>query len=112
MNIHHYKTSGGKDLIIDYINSLNKNEKVDGYSVLDKLSRNKTDELVIKKWQGKIFEVYFYKHNRMFYVAVKDTDVYILHVCVKQKNKTERTDSDIVIRRAKILGEELSEKFI
>ena len=35
MNVHHYKTSGGKDLILDYLMSLSKPEIVDGLSVLE-----------------------------------------------------------------------------
>jgi len=38
--------------------------------------------------------------------------MYLLHACKKQKNKTEKTDSDTVIKRVKKLGEELSKKFI
>ncbi|MCL2837744.1 MAG: type II toxin-antitoxin system RelE/ParE family toxin [Oscillospiraceae bacterium] len=112
MNVYRYKTSGGKDLILDYIEKLSKDEKIDGLNVLDCFQKDKLDELNIKKWQGKVWEVYFYKHNRIFYVAIEDTDVYLLHACRKQKNKTEKTDSETVIKRAKELGEELSKKFI
>jgi phage-related protein len=112
MTLHHYQTAGGKDLILDYINGLAKDEKVDGYSVLQSLEENKFDELTIKTWQGKISEVYFYKHNRIFYVVSDGKNMYLLHACRKQKNKTEKNDSDIVIKRAKKLGELLSKKFI
>jgi len=43
----------------------------------------------------------------MFYVVVEDTDIYILHACRKQKSKTEKRDSEIVIKRAKELGNKL-----
>jgi phage-related protein len=36
----------------------------------------------------------------------------MLHACRKQKNKTEKRDSDIIIKRAKELGEKLSKKII
>ena len=62
MNVYHYETAGGKDLIMEYI--------VDGQ------------------------------------------DVHMLHACRKQKNKTEKQDSAIVIKRAKELGKQLSKKFI
>ena len=47
MEIHTYKTAGGKDLIIDYIKSLSKQETIDGFSVLecfenDELGNRKT----------------------------------------------------------------------
>ena len=112
MNVYNYKTSGGKDLILDYIYSLSKSEIVDGLSVLEAFEEDRLDELTIKPWQGKVWEVYFYKHNRIFYIAIEDTDVYLLHACRKQKNKTEKTDSEIVIKRAKELGKQLSKKFI
>ena len=112
MTVHHYKTQGGKDLILDYIMGLSKAEIVDGLSVLENFEKDEREKLNIKPWQGKVWEVYFYKHNRIFYVAIEDTDVYMLHACRKQKNKTEKTDSDIVIKRAKELGDMLSKKII
>ena len=112
MNVYHYKTSGGKDLILDYIDKLSNDEQVDGLSVLDKLAEGKMDELTIKPWQGKISEVYFYKHNRIFYVIADGENMYLLHACRKQKNKTESNDSETVIKRAKKIGAELSKKFI
>ena len=112
MNLHHYKTSGGKDLILDYINKLSEAEQLDGLSVLQKLKHDKINELIIKPWQGKISEVYFYKHNRIFYVVADGKDMYLLHACRKQKNKTEKADSEKVISRAKKIGKLLSKKFI
>ena len=112
MNVHHYKTSGGKDLIYEYFNSISREERKDGLSVIEKLNQNETNQLMIKQWQGKILEVYFYKHNRIFYVVVEPEDIYLLHACQKQKNKTEKRDSDIIIKRAKNLGILLSKKFI
>jgi len=112
MNVYHYKTAGGKDLILDYINSLSKPEIVDGLSVLEKFEKDELDELLIKTWQGKINEVYFYKHNRIFYVVVDGQDAYMLHACRKQKNKTEKQDGDLVIKRAKELGKLLSKKSV
>ena len=112
MTVHHYKTSGGKDLILDYIMGLSKPEIIDGLSVLENFENDELDKLNLKPWQGKVWEVYFYKHNRIFYVAIENTDVYMLHACRKQKNKTEPNDSRIVIKRAKELGVLLSKKFV
>ena len=112
MNVHHYHTAGGKDLILDYINSLSKMEIVDGLSVLEKFEKNELESLTIKPWLGKVSEVYFYKHNRIFYVVVAKQDVYMLHACRKQKNKTEKHDSEIIIKRAKELSKELSVKIV
>lgn len=73
---------------------------------------DRIDELTIKPWQGKIWEVYFYKHNRIFYVTIENQDVYLLHACKKQKNKTELKDKNIVIKRAKELGESLNKVLV
>ena len=99
-------------MIMNYIDSLSKAEILDGLSVLERFEKGELDSLSIKPWQGKINEVYFYKHNRIFYVIVDGDDVYMLHACRKQKNKTERRDSEVAIKRAKELGEQLSKKFI
>ena len=112
MKLHRYETSGGKDLILEYINKLSKSEKIDGYTVMEKLEEERFNELTIKTWRGKISEVYFYKHNRIFYIIADGENIYLLHACRKQKNKTEKTDEEKVIKRAKELGEQLSKKFI
>jgi len=92
--------------------NLSKPEILDGFCVLKCFENNDTDKLVMKRWQSKVWEVYFYKHNRMFYVTVDNKDCYVLHACKKQKNKTEKTDSEIVIKRAKELGKRLNKNFI
>ena len=112
MQLHPYKTSGGKDLILEYINSLPKDERLDGLSIIDYMTDGKLDELRIDHWRGSIYEVYFFRHNRIFYVTIEDRDVYLLHACRKQKNKTEKKDADIIIKRAKELEKQLSKKFI
>ena len=63
MNVYHYETAGGKDLIMEYIDSLSKAESLDGLSVLEKFAKGELDTLTIKPWMGRISEVYFYKHN-------------------------------------------------
>ena len=82
MNINYYTNNSGKNLILDYINSLSKEE------------------------------VYFYKHNRIFYITVDKDNIDLLHACKKQKNKTEKKDKNIVIKRAKELGKMFNKRFI
>ena len=60
----------------------------------------------------KIYEVYFYKHNRIIYIIPDGDNIYLLHACRKQKNKTEKGDSKIIKKRAKELGKALGKKFI
>lgn len=112
MNIHTYESASGKDLIKKYIDGLTKPEQVDAYSVLQAFECDRMEELNIKPWQGKIWEVYFYKHNRIFYITIENTNVYLLHACRKQKNKTETKDKKIVLARAKELGKLLNKNFI
>ena len=112
MNVHTYKTAGGKDLILEYINGLSKPETVDGLSVLECFEKDDLEKLTIKQWRGKVHEVYFFKDNRIFYVAIDGTDAYMLHACRKQKNKTEKNDSELVVKRAKALGKSLSKDFL
>ena len=112
MKVHTYDNSSGKDLIKKYIDKLSTAEQVDGYSVLKALEDNRINELNIKPWQGKIYEVYFYKHNRIFYVTIENKDVYLLNACKKQKNKTELKDKNIVLSRAKETGKILNKCLI
>jgi phage-related protein len=112
MEIHSYESASGKDLIMEYIMGLTDDERVDALSVLEDIENDKTDCLVMKRWSGKVWEVYFRKHNRIFYVTDNGTDMYLLHACRKQKNKTEKKDKNIVIKRAKELGAFLDKVFI
>ena len=64
MNVHSYKNSSGKDLILEYIDTLEEEERVDAFSVLELLEQGEFDKIFYKKWEKKIYEVYFRKHNR------------------------------------------------
>lgn len=112
MILHDYTSSSGKNYILDYIRSLEKDERVDAYSVRELMEEGKFDRLQFKRWEKKVYEVYFQKHNRIFYVTVDNNDIYLLHACRKQKNKTEKNDARIVRKRATELGNELGVKFI
>lgn len=112
MNLHYYQSKSGKNLILEYIDSLPTDEQIDGYSVLKCLEDGKIEEVRFKRWEKKVYEVYFYKHNRIFYVTIDDDNMYFLHACRKQKNKTEKKDKKIVETRAKELGKELGKSFI
>lgn len=112
MKVQHYTNSSGRDLIEEKINKLQIDEQVDARRVLLNLEEGKLDCLRIKQWQKKIYEVYFYKHNRMFYITVEHGTICILHISKKQKNKTEKKDKNIVIKRAKELGKIYKKKFV
>lgn len=112
MILHHYQSNSGKDFILDYIKSLPEEEKVDGFSVLEYLENDELEKIKFKRWQKKIYEVYFFKHNRIFYVVADKNNMYLLHACQKQKNKTEMKDRKVIIKRAKEVGKLLGNTFI
>ena len=85
MNLYFYESKSGKNVILEYINSLSVDEQVDGYSVLKCLEEGKIDSVRFKRWEKKVYEVYFYKHNRIFYVTADENNMYLLHACRKQK---------------------------
>lgn len=101
MILHHYQSSSGKDLILDYIMSLSNNEKIDGFSVLEYLENDGMDKVKFKHWEKKVYEVYFYKDNRIFYVIVDGNHMYLLHACRKQKNQTEKKDKKMLLKEQK-----------
>lgn len=101
MIVQHYCSSSGRDLIMEYIDSLPIEEQIDAHDVMQAMKNDEFDKLYIKPWQGKIKEVYFRKHNRIFYIVENGKEIFLLHACRKQKNKTEKKDAKIVKKRAK-----------
>lgn len=112
MNIHTYQSNSGRDCIREYIDSLTESEQIDAFSVLECMEKNEFDKIQFKQWQKKVYEVYFRKYNRIFYVVADNENIYLLHACRKQKNRTEKKDKNIVIKRAKELGKQLGKVFI
>ncbi len=112
MILHNYQSNAGKDLIMEYLDSLSAEERLDGLMVMRCMENNEFDKILFKRWEKKVYEVYFKKHNRIFYVTVDADNIYLLHACRKQKNKTEKNDSKIVRKRAKELGMALNKTFI
>ena len=96
MILHNYLSNSGRDLIYEYINSLPEAEKIDGYTVLQHMEKGEFDKILFKRWEKK----------------VDKENIYLLHSCRKQKNKTEKKDANIVRKRAKELGNMLGRKFI
>lgn len=72
---------------------------------------NALEFLDTKVFVGQVREIRFDQH-RLFYVIQDGDNLYILHACKKEKNKTEKTDKSTVINRAKELGLELGKKFV
>lgn len=104
MKVYFYKTMGGKNLILEFIYSLSKEEKAEALyllNVLEEGNQNVLEHLDVKHFTEKIYEIKFRKHNRLFYVLKNNEDLYILHACKKQKNKAEKNDKHIVLKRSK-----------
>ena len=59
MILYDYETSSGRNVIKEYIDSLTIPEMVDGYSVREKMENGEFEKLNIKRWEKKIYEVYF-----------------------------------------------------
>jgi phage-related protein len=112
VKLHDYQSNSGKDLIMDYLDSLTDEERSDGLFVMKCMENSEFDKILYKRWEKKIYEVYFRKHNRIFYTTVDSGNIYLLHACRKQKNKTEKIDSEIVKERAEELSAFLGKKFI
>ncbi len=68
MILHNYLSNSGRDLIYEYINSLPEAEKIDGYTVLQHMEKGEFDKILFKRWEKKVYEVYFQKNNRVFYI--------------------------------------------
>lgn len=100
MKIHHYVTSGGKDLILEYIDELPKNERAEGLLVLEKLSEEGYEALSVLKTRqlrGKLWEIKFFEDNRIMYVVADGENIYLVHAC---KNKKEELKSLNLIRQS------------
>lgn len=54
------------------------------------MEKGEFDKILFKRWEKKVYEVYFQKNNRVFYITVDKENIYLLHSCRKQKNKTEK----------------------
>ncbi len=115
MNVHHYETSGGKDLILEYIDELPKNEKAEGLTILEKLEDEglaALDVLNTRQLRAKLWEIKFYDDNRIMYVVADGDNMYLVHACKKQKGKAEKFELDKAIKRVKELEKELGKRFV
>lgn len=73
MTLHHYESNSGKDLIMEYINSLTEDERVDALSVLKCMENGEFDKITTKRWEKKIWK----------YISISITEYFILQMMVK-----------------------------
>ncbi|MDD3007195.1 MAG: type II toxin-antitoxin system RelE/ParE family toxin [Candidatus Pacebacteria bacterium] len=115
MNVHHYETSGGKDLILDFIDGLSKDEKAEGLTILGRLEDEgltALDVLNTRQLRGKLWEIKFFKDNRIMYIVADADNMYIVHVCKKQKGKAEKFELEKAIKRVKELEKEIRKRLV
>ena len=106
MEIHDYVTIGGKNLIKEYISTRPMNERREIYKIRHEIILNGLtafQELNTRQLRGKLYEIK-YCDNRIMYVIKDGENVYFLHACYKQKDKTEKVDIDTALKRAKELN--------
>lgn len=104
MKIHYFTTTGGKNLIFKYLDNLPLEQKVEGYTILKDLEENGLDALDgldTRQLGSKLWEIKFYRHNRVMYVVVDSENIYIPHACQKQKGKAEKFEIQTAKDRAK-----------
>ena len=59
------------------------------------------DNLNTRQIEGKIWEIKFRRHNRIFYVLLDEKNLYLLHASKKQKGKAEKFELDKARSRSK-----------
>lgn len=106
MQIIDYFTTGGKNLILSYIDKLPKETKTRILKLRKEIEESdyKIFEILdTKKLFGKLYEIRI-SNQRIAYVIIDKEMVYFVHIFKKQKNKTEKDDLDIAINRARKKG--------
>ncbi len=106
MDIYDYTTSGGKNLIKEYIEKLPKALKVEVLSVRQLIREKGTEaftllatrQLYKKLWEIKISQ------ERIMYVIQDQESVYFLNICKKQKGKAEKQELEKAKKRARAEG--------
>jgi len=105
MVIHDYTTSGGKNLIKEYISTRPMEEQREIYRIRHNIILNGLtafQELNTRQLRGKLYEIKV-SSNRIMYVIKDGENVYFLHACQKQKGKTEKHEIDTALKGAREL---------
>lgn len=102
MNVYTYITSGGKDLIRDYLDDLSPDESAEGYYIIERLEDEGIPflrSLNTRQLEGKLWEIKFRRHNRVMYILIDKDNLYLLHACKKQKGKAEKFELEKAKKR-------------
>ena len=106
MEIYDYTTSGGKNVIIDYIDKLPNAERLAIYDIREHIRKNGLvafEDLNTRQLQGKLWEIKV-SQTRIMYVVINSDGVAFLHICKKQKGKAELIDLRKAISRGRREG--------
>ena len=89
MKIHTYLSSSGKDLIMEYINALAIEEQVDGLAVLAYMEKGEFEKVLSKRWDKKVYEVYFRRKNCVGGSNMAFAEINIQEIIQEKKNNSE-----------------------
>jgi phage-related protein len=106
LKIHDYHTTGGKNLIKEYLSSLPEVERAVGYAIRHRIvlkGLSALEELDTRQLKGKLWEIKFSK-NRIMYVIADEDNIHFFHACKKQKGKAEKFELETAIQRAEDQG--------
>lgn len=106
MIIKYYTTVGGKNLILEELNHLEISKRAEAYYILNLIEDHGIEALNTlntRKIYQKVYELKF-GQSRIFYLLMDKEHIYRLHMCKKQKQKTEQNDKMLAIKRSKELG--------
>ncbi|SCY69606.1 type II toxin-antitoxin system RelE/ParE family toxin [Butyrivibrio sp. INlla14] len=106
MEIFDYVTLGGKNLIIDYIDSLPASERLELYDIRNEIRESGLDafeKLNTRQLRGKLWEIKA-SQTRIMYIVISTNGVAFLHICKKKKGKAEKKEIEKALSRAKREG--------
>jgi phage-related protein len=106
MTIYDYCTSGGKNLITEYIEALPPAERVKIYQIRANIAQDGLSVLLqlnTRQLKGKLYEIKI-DRERIMYILSDADNIYFLHICRKQKGKAAKRDIKTALSRAKAEG--------
>ena len=106
MEIYDYCASGGKNIILEYVNNLSKSDQLEIYDIRNEIRTNGLDafeKLNVRQLRGKLWEIKV-SQTRIMYIIMCEDCVSFLHICKKQKGKAEKHELEKAINRAKKEG--------
>lgn len=104
--LEYYRTSRGDCPVAEYIADIDDiDEAASIVHMLDQVDQLGSVYLLsgdvsTRKLSNGLYDIKYSKH-RIYYMYFDNNKVYLLHACYKQKNKAEKKDLEIGIKRMK-----------